>query len=90
MSKCCFLAKSPQCPVSLYLSPVTELPYGLAIPLLNICLKKMKTLIQKDIFMSVYKSELLGVFWKCTRLDEGKNPYAAVCCFVMVFCILFH
>ena len=54
MRKCCFLAKSPQCPVSLYLSPATEPPYGLAIPLLNICLKKMKTLIQKDIFMSVF------------------------------------
>ncbi|XP_006866086.1 PREDICTED: protein kish-A-like [Chrysochloris asiatica] len=32
---------------------------------------------------------LLGIFWKCARIDERKSPYVAVCCIVMAFNILF-
>ncbi|XP_036152856.1 protein kish-A-like [Myotis myotis] len=35
------------------------------------------------------KTELFGIFWKCTRTGEQKSSYVAVCCIVMAFSILF-
>ncbi|XP_037684778.1 protein kish-A-like, partial [Choloepus didactylus] len=35
------------------------------------------------------KTGLLGIFWKCARIDERRSPYVAVCCIVMAFSILF-
>ncbi|KAM9577313.1 protein kish-A-like [Trichechus inunguis] len=35
------------------------------------------------------KTELLGIFWMCTRIGEWKSLYVAECCIVMAFNILF-
>ena len=52
-----------------------ELPYDPAIPLLGICLEKMKALIWKDIWMPVFLSALFTIAktWKqprCPSTDE--------------------
>nr|XP_045049692.2 protein kish-A-like [Desmodus rotundus] len=40
-------------------------------------------------FLDGNKTGLLGVFWKCARIGEQKNPSVAVCCIAMAFSILF-
>ncbi|KAM9049314.1 protein kish-A-like, partial [Megaptera novaeangliae] len=35
------------------------------------------------------KAGLLGILWKCARIDERESPYIAVCCGAMAFSILF-
>ena len=52
-----------------------ELPYYLAIPLLGIYLKKMKTLIQKDVCIPMFIAALFAKakIWKqpkCPSTDE--------------------
>lgn len=52
-----------------------ELPYDPAIPLLGIYQKKMKTLIQRDIFILVFMAALFTIakLWKqskCPSTDE--------------------
>ena len=52
-----------------------ELPYNPAIPLLSIYLKKMKTLLQKDIGTSIFTVALFTIakIWKqpkCPMTDE--------------------
>ena len=39
----------------------TELPYGLAIPLLGIYLEKMKKRIQKDIYSPMFTMALFAI-----------------------------
>ncbi|XP_032979951.1 protein kish-A-like [Rhinolophus ferrumequinum] len=38
--------------------------------------------------LDINKAGLLGMFWKCARI-ECMSPYVAVCCIVMAFNILF-
>ena len=52
-----------------------ELPYDPAIPLLDIYLKKMKALLQRDIHIPIFIAALLTIYkvWKqpkCPSIDE--------------------
>ncbi|XP_062959653.1 protein kish-A-like [Cynocephalus volans] len=40
-------------------------------------------------FLDRNKTGLLGIFWKCPRIDEQKSAYIAVCCVVTAFSVLF-
>ena len=69
-----------------------ELPYDTAIPLLGICLKKMKTLLQKDTCILAFIAALFTIvkIWKqpkCPSTDEWikKMWYVCVCVCVYIY-----
>ena len=68
-----------------------KLPYDPAIPLLDIHLKKMKTLIRKDTWTPMFFATLFTIakIWrqpKCSSIDESIRKMWYVCVCVMEYC----
>ena len=57
---------SQQCPISQYQKPILELPGNLAIALLDICLKEVKSGSQRIMYTVMFMEALftIGKIWK--------------------------